>query len=77
LRKFGPCSRKTPSNPKKPTGSSKKSPGNPRRLYRALAGAIIPENVRDYALKQGFYIIEQSGDRVNVIAPEIPNVKTW
>jgi hypothetical protein len=40
-----------------------------RALFGALAGAIIPKNVRDYALKQGLYIIEQSGDTVNIIAP--------
>jgi hypothetical protein len=40
-----------------------------RILFGAIAGAIIPENVRDYAMKQGFYIIEQSGDTVHITAP--------
>jgi hypothetical protein len=48
-----------------------------RKLYGALAGAVIHDNVRDYALKQGFYVIEQSGDTVNVIAPEGAKVKAW
>ncbi|GHV48455.1 hypothetical protein AGMMS49546_39020 [Spirochaetia bacterium] len=48
-----------------------------RKLYGAIAGAIIPDNVRDYAFKQGFYVIEQSGDNVNVLAPEDAKLKTW
>jgi hypothetical protein len=35
-----------------------------RKLYGAIAGAIISGNAKDYALKQGLYIIEQSGDTV-------------
>jgi hypothetical protein len=46
-----------------------------RKLYGGIAGAIIPDNVRDYALKQGLYVIEQSGDTVNVIAPEETKVR--
>ncbi|MDR1948443.1 MAG: DUF4670 domain-containing protein [Spirochaetaceae bacterium] len=40
-----------------------------RALFGAVAAAIMPKNVRDYAMKQGFYIIEQSGDTVNITAP--------
>jgi hypothetical protein len=48
-----------------------------RKIYGAMAGAIFPDNVRDYALKQGLYIIEQSGATVNVIAPEAVKVRAW
>jgi predicted AAA+ superfamily ATPase len=41
-----------------------------RKLYGAVAAAIIPDNVRDFALKQGFYVVEQSGDNVAVKKPE-------
>jgi hypothetical protein len=41
-----------------------------RKLYGAVAAAIIPENVLDFALKQGFYVIEQSGDNVSIKKPE-------
>jgi hypothetical protein len=41
-----------------------------RKLYGAVAAAIIPDNVRDFALKQGFYVIEQSGDNVAIKEPE-------
>jgi uncharacterized membrane-anchored protein YhcB (DUF1043 family) len=41
-----------------------------RRLYGALAAALIPGNVHDFALKQGFYVVQQSGDTVSVEAPQ-------
>jgi hypothetical protein len=40
-----------------------------RKLYGAVAGAVIPGNVRDYALKEGFYVIRQSGDKVGIERP--------
>jgi hypothetical protein len=46
-----------------------------RKLYGAVAAAVMPDNVRDYAFKQGFYVIKQSGDNVSVEAPwEEPKV---
>jgi hypothetical protein len=47
-----------------------------RKLYGAVAAAILPENVLDFALKQGFYVIEQSGDNVNIKKPE-GTAKAW
>jgi hypothetical protein len=47
-----------------------------RKLYGAVAAAIIPENVRDFALKQGFYVIEQSGDNVAIKEPE-GSLRAW
>jgi hypothetical protein len=40
-----------------------------RKLYGAVAGAIIPGTVRDFALGQGFYVIQQSGDNVRIVEP--------
>jgi hypothetical protein len=41
-----------------------------RKLYGAVAAAIIPDNVQDFALKQGFYVIRQSGDNVSIVEPQ-------
>jgi hypothetical protein len=47
-----------------------------RKLYGAVAAGIFPENVLDFALKQGFYVIEQSGENVNIKKPE-GTAKVW
>ncbi|MDR2094831.1 MAG: hypothetical protein LBP76_04850 [Treponema sp.] len=47
-----------------------------RKLYGAVAGAIIPENVKEHGLKEGFYIIEQSGDTVKIVSPP-GTAKAW
>jgi hypothetical protein len=47
-----------------------------RKLYGAVAAAVIPENVRDYALKQGFYIIRQMGDNISIEEPR-DKPKDW
>jgi hypothetical protein len=46
-----------------------------RKLYGAIAGAIISDSSRKYALKKGLYVIEQSGDTVNIIEPS--GAKVW
>jgi hypothetical protein len=46
-----------------------------RKLYGALAAAIFPGNVLEFAKKQGFYIIRQSGDTVAIEPPG--KVKAW
>ncbi|MDR2793882.1 MAG: hypothetical protein LBB61_09505 [Treponema sp.] len=47
-----------------------------RKLYGAVAAAIFQPNVLDFALKKGFYVIEQSGDNVSVRKPE-GEVRAW
>jgi uncharacterized protein (DUF885 family) len=47
-----------------------------RKLYGAVASAVFPKNVLDFALKQGFYVIEQSGENVNVTKPS-GEAKAW
>jgi hypothetical protein len=34
-----------------------------RKLLGAVAGAIVDASVKKYALRRGFYVIEQSGIR--------------
>ena len=46
-----------------------------RKLYGALAAAIFPGNVLEYAKKQGLYIIRQSGDSVSIETPG--EIKAW
>jgi len=51
---------------------------NDKRKYRgAIAGAIMDENVRDYAHKTGFYVIEQAGDTVKIDIPENFVPREW
>jgi hypothetical protein len=47
-----------------------------RKLYGAVAAAVIPENVHGFALKQGFYVIKQSGDNISVEEPR-DKAKAW
>ena len=41
-----------------------------RRFIAAVGGGVVRENVRDFALKQGMYVIQQSGENVEVIPPD-------
>jgi hypothetical protein len=44
--------------------------GDKRKFLGAVAGMVIKENVREFALKTGFYMIEPSGDTFNIIEPK-------
>jgi hypothetical protein len=48
-----------------------------RKFYGAVAGAIIPKEVREFALKNGFYVIAQSGDTMIIDVPDGFKPKTW
>jgi hypothetical protein len=49
-----------------------------RKYIGAIAGGIVDESVKNYALKSGFYVLEQSGDTVNIAAvPDSWEPKTW
>ncbi|MDR0643932.1 MAG: hypothetical protein LBG05_03310 [Treponema sp.] len=52
---------------------------NDRRDYLgAIAGGIVGNNVKNYALKNGFYVLEQSGDTMSIAAvPEAWEPKRW
>jgi hypothetical protein len=46
-----------------------------RQFWGAMAANIIDDDTRRYALKQGFYIIEPSGEDVKIVKPA--SVKVW
>ena len=37
-----------------------------KNVYGAVAGAVFSENVKKYAMKKGFFVIEQSGDTMRI-----------
>jgi hypothetical protein len=49
--------------------------GDRRKLVGAVA--VIPEGVRPFALKNGFYVIEQSGNTVKTEVPEGFKPREW
>jgi hypothetical protein len=48
-----------------------------RRFQGAIAGAIMGEDVRRYILKNGFYLIEQTGDTVQITIPDDFTAHSW
>ena len=51
---------------------------NDRRKFQgAIAGAIMNEEVRGYAHKAGFYVIEQTGDTVKINIPQGFTAREW
>ena len=51
--------------------------GGKLRYQGAIAGAIMSGSVRDYSLKMGFYVIEQTGDTVQINIPEGFTARDW
>jgi hypothetical protein len=51
--------------------------GDSRKLLGAVAGAIIPKESKTFALKNGFYVIEQAGDTVKIDIPDGFTPKEW
>jgi hypothetical protein len=43
--------------------------GDKRTFLGAVAGAVMTDNVKEYVLKQGFFVIEPSGETFNIIPP--------
>jgi len=50
--------------------------GDKRQFMGAMASTITDENTRSYALKQGLFVIEPSGEDVKVIKPK-GEVRVW
>jgi hypothetical protein len=48
-----------------------------RKYLGAVAGAVVAQNVADYALKSGFYVIIPSGETVDIEAPKDSNLRMW
>ena len=44
--------------------------GDKREFFGALAATVVQEKARDYALENGFYVIEPSGEDVKVTKPD-------
>ncbi|MDR3122165.1 MAG: hypothetical protein LBU16_00080 [Treponema sp.] len=51
--------------------------GDQRKFLGAVAGAIVAENVKEYALKKGLYVIRQSGDTVTIETPASFKPREW
>jgi hypothetical protein len=51
---------------------------NDKRVFHgAVAGAIMRDGIRDYIIKNGFYVIEQTGDTVTINTPEGFKARHW
>ena len=46
--------------------------GDTRKFLGAVAGMVIHDSERNYALKTGFYVLEPSGETFKIIAPPGP-----
>ncbi|MDR3199785.1 MAG: hypothetical protein LBU34_18110 [Planctomycetaceae bacterium] len=52
--------------------------GRPCKLLAAAAGGVISQNVCDYVLKQGLFLIRQSGESVTILTPPKGiKLRTW
>jgi hypothetical protein len=56
---------------------NKNKKGDKRKIYGALAGAIMTDAVKTAILKAGLYVITQTGDTVKIDVPEEFTPKTW
>jgi hypothetical protein len=54
-----------------------KEHGDKRKLLGAVAGATVRKDARDHAIRNGFYVIEQSGDTVKIEMPKGFKPKAW
>jgi hypothetical protein len=44
--------------------------GDRRKFIGTVAGVVMTPNAKKYALEQGFYVIEPSGETFNIIPPK-------
>jgi hypothetical protein len=51
--------------------------GDKRQFIGAVAGAIISEGAKPFAIKHGFYVVQQTGDTVKIDVPEGFVPKRW
>jgi hypothetical protein len=51
--------------------------GDTRKIHGAIAGAVMPRDVRTAALKAGFYVIVQAGDTMKIDVPEGFVPRAW
>jgi hypothetical protein len=48
-----------------------------RKLLGAVAGAIASEEVKTFAIKSGFFVLEQSGDTIRISVPDGFKPREW
>jgi len=53
------------------------SKGNARKILGAVAGAIVRDDVGEYAIRRGLFVIRQSGDTVFIDIPEGFTPREW
>jgi hypothetical protein len=51
--------------------------GDKRKLLGAVAGGIASEEVKAFAIKSGFFVLEQTGDTVRISVPEGFSPRIW
>ncbi|MDR0597186.1 MAG: hypothetical protein LBG14_01605 [Treponema sp.] len=51
--------------------------GDRRKLLGAVAGAIASKEVKAFAVKSGFFVLEQSGDTIRISVPEGFKPREW
>ena len=52
--------------------------GDKRKYLGAIAGMIFNENEKNFALKNGFYVVEPSGETFKITEPKDPYTpKEW
>jgi hypothetical protein len=51
--------------------------GDRRKLLGAVAGAIASREVKTFAVKNGFFVLEQSGDTMKINVPEDFKPREW
>jgi hypothetical protein len=51
--------------------------GDRRKLLGAVAGAVAAEGVKAFAVKNGFFVLEQSGDTVKISVPQGFKPREW
>ncbi|MDR1509850.1 MAG: hypothetical protein LBS53_09450 [Synergistaceae bacterium] len=48
-----------------------------RKIHGALAGAIMPDSIKTAAIREGMYVVTQTGDTVKIDVPEGFIPRTW
>jgi hypothetical protein len=43
--------------------------GDKRTFLGAVAGVVVTDELKDYALNQGFFVIEPVGENLNITPP--------
>jgi hypothetical protein len=51
--------------------------GDKRKLVGAVAGAVAAGEVKAFAVKNGCFVLEQSGDTIRINVPEDFKPREW